>query len=357
LKKIELVGKRWLDVVLRLVFARRQNPIPPASEFQKILILRLDQRIGNGLLLLPLLMAIRRSRSSAEIHLLLHQPVGRLIERFTEGLVDVFWMYDQKKMLSNPPKFLIWLTRLRRQHFDLVISSHNPDNFSLSQAILGRWCNPQVLAGFRWANSPHYYDVAVKSSAENHYSESQLDLWRNFDGRAELEFGGLHVPEPDILNAFREWKMNVEPPCALFWLGATGNKTLPPQVVEFILEQVEQIPGLNVKLALGPADAALLRDYPERLAGQTLIWRQPLEQTAIFFAGFDLFISGDTGPMHLAAALGIPTLTIFTGSNMRQYGYNDGHRHISVEYRGAEKDHDVLAESLNQIAAVILNAD
>ena len=57
-----------------------------------------------------------------------------------------------------------------------------------------------------------------------------------------------------------------------------------------------------------------------------------------------LFISGDTGPMHIAAACGVPTVSVFLEDNVARYGYDDGKSRISVLVQDeAQGVRDVLA--------------
>ncbi|MCB1120654.1 MAG: hypothetical protein KJT03_03830 [Verrucomicrobiae bacterium] len=50
---------------------------------------------------------------------------------------------------------------------------------------------------------------------------------------------------------------------------------------------------------------------------------------AALLQGCSIFITCDTGPMHLAVAVGTPTIAIFRRSNFREYGPL-GHRHRIV---------------------------
>ncbi|MCB0276025.1 MAG: hypothetical protein KDI06_14505, partial [Calditrichaeota bacterium] len=61
LKRLEKNGKKLLKRLLLMVLGRR-NAAPLSRErIAKVLVFRLDQRIGNGVLLLPLLSAIRET--------------------------------------------------------------------------------------------------------------------------------------------------------------------------------------------------------------------------------------------------------------------------------------------------------
>lgn len=377
LKRLEKGLKQLLRRLL-LWFLPAPAPIPPKHKLPgKVLVFRLDQRVGNGVMLLPLLKAIRRSLPEGEIHLLIHHPVAELYRATTTGLVDRLWPYDQPRLLKRPWQFWGLLRSLKREHFDVVITAHNPDNFSLSQALLGRWIRPRCLVGFRWGENHRFYDLAVPSSPEKHYTDAMVDLWRPFDPPAKTELGGLHISAPlrrQALGHFREQiagKTPLLPPEALagvqkgenfpeetegglgilVWIGATGNKILPAEVWECLRDDLARQSDVPVFFAAGPQDGALLPQYPSWLQECTILWKEPLVLTAALFSAFDLFISGDTGPMHLAVAVGCPTLSIFVGSRIQQYGYHDGKRHLALWWDGSAEARKNVQKALKRLLA------
>ncbi len=348
LKTVELKFKHGFKAVLLLLLPRRPKPAPELAAVRKVLVFRLDQRIGNGILLLPLLGAIRASGSRIELHFLIHYPVAELMARAAPGnLLTRIWPYHQRALLRRPWRYLSLLRNLRRENFDVVITSHNPDNFSLSQALFGRWIRPRWLVGFDARDSRAFYDVAVKSSTEKHYGDAMIDLWRVVDPAAQFRIGGLKLPAEQV----EEMKQREGAGGVLLWLGATGSKVLPAAVITFLYQQ-SVASACPVQLAAGPADAAYLQTLPAEIRDRTRLWHAPLTETAAFFAGFDVFFSGDTGPMHLAAALDIPTLTIFVNSNLRQYGYHDGQRHFSLLWRDTPEDREKLRWYLQRLLPI-----
>ncbi len=353
LKIVENAGKEILDFCGILLFRQRKKRTLTIDQLRKILVLRLDQRIGNGIMLLPLLRAIRQRVPQIELHLLLHQPVSDIFQKFSAGIIDTFYPYQQKKLLTHPALFLSWLKALRKQRYDLIISSHNPDNFSLSQALLGWWCRPKMMIGFSWQKSAAYYDVAVPSSANKHYADAQLDLWRYFDPAARLVWGGLHISNSHLKRLSQKYSMNISEPSVLLWLGATGNKVLPFRLISLLYEECMKHFGYKVVVAVGPNDEKILQNLPEEFRKQVLIWRYPLEDTLIFFATQRAFISGDTGPAHLAAALGLAMLTIFINSKSEQYGYHDGERQFAIVYDGSSESEETIVTAIKKMAESI----
>ncbi len=350
LKSLERLGLRLLNAVFLGLASRRRSDLPPIDRITRILVLRLDERIGNGLMLLPLLRAIRRRSPGVELHLLLHRPVAELLRSCTKDLVDVFWDYDQRALLRNPLRALGILRRLRRRRFDLALSSSNPDGFSVSQALLCRWCRPGASLGFDWGSASAYFDRVVQGSCEKYYADAQLDLWRALDPRALLERGGLNIEPERTDEALHRWSLEVHKPTALLWMGATGSKYLDPGLIEFLSDRIPELSGLAVQPALACGDLQLLAGLPVSIRERTLVWERPLKETALYFSAFHLFVSGDTGPLHLAVALGLPTLALFRASNVTQYGYQEKQHNIALRLGEPASDRKAISEALLNLA-------
>lgn len=351
LKNIERRGKKLVEWGARL-FARKASPdFPAVTDLNKILLLRLDEKIGNSLMMWPLVCAIRKNRPRAEIHLWACSPVTHLFQAVFEDNRIVYHHYDQDYFWRHPQQFFARLKYLRQQKIDLAISCHNPDNFSLSQALLARWIRPGCLLGFRWKDSAAFYDVAVPSGTDRHYVESLLDLWRYFVPEAKFDMecnpGMVRLPPAD-----GKEELDSETGRIIFWIGATPGKELNSRLIAFIYEQlVENLP-FAVELAAGPADRALVERYPQWIRQQVSFQRGSLSDTARYFASGALFVSGDTGPMHLAALLNIPTLTIFTRTNARQYGYQDGARHFALQWKDTAENRMELNKIILKLKAL-----
>ncbi len=293
-----------------------------------MIVFRLDQRLGNGIMLLPLLRAMKQSKPDLQIYYFIHHPVANLFKATTDGLVESYWAYNQPELLARPWRYLSLIRKLRREKLDVAFSSHNPDNFSLSQAIFGRLLKPRMLVGFDARDSRDFYDLAISSTTEQHYAESMLDLWRTFDSKAECKFGGFSVPKESIKKVESDFPERTGG--VLIWLGATKSKVLDGEVFERLYKLIEKGGEEQIHFAAAPADEAHIADYPEWIRERTLIWQRSLMETSAYFSCFRLFVSADTGPMHLAVALRIPTLTLFIKSNMIQYGYQEEAQHYSL---------------------------
>jgi len=80
--------------------------------------------------------------------------------------------------------------------------------------------------------------------------------------------------------------------------------------------------GLPVPLFLGPDEERLAREFEE--AGETGAWRPVRESIATAAAALArcrVVITGDTGLMHLAAAVGTPVVALF-GPTVLEFGFS-----------------------------------
>ena len=65
--------------------------ITPGS---KVLVFRLDQRLGNGLMLLPLVNSIYYSGQNHSVDLLINKKVADFFTTYQSGQIRKIWPYD-----------------------------------------------------------------------------------------------------------------------------------------------------------------------------------------------------------------------------------------------------------------------
>lgn len=73
--------------------------------------------------------------------------------------------------------------------------------------------------------------------------------------------------------------------------------------------------GWRVIVVGGPDDAGLASALPEHAALRDWTGRLAVTETAALLERADLFIGADSGPAHLAACAGVPSVVLFSGTN------------------------------------------
>ncbi|MFH2204675.1 MAG: glycosyltransferase family 9 protein [Elusimicrobiota bacterium] len=93
--------------------------------------------------------------------------------------------------------------------------------------------------------------------------------------------------------------------------------------------------GVRIILIGGGGDRELCRGIAERSGADIIDWsgRTTLAELLALAPHLKLFITNDSGPMHIAAAHGVPTIALF-GPTTRELGffpYGEGHRVLEAE--------------------------
>lgn len=284
------------------------------KKINKVLVFRLDNKLGNAILLLPLIQSIKNSNPAINIDVMYSSVYSQVFENHPDIHSSI--EYNQKYLLKNPFRYLTLIKKIRQRKYDVVFSSTNSNSFSVSQALFAGMLNSQYTIGFDWKESSKLYSDTVTGNTSIHYSHAQVDLWRHFDKDAISENPKVYFIE-EKNTTFKEHKI-------LFWIGATGNKILPNNLFIKILELLKKN-NVSFQLAAGPHDELLLRNYPSMKNSEIIFLKGSLKDTAKFFKKYRIIIIPDTGPAHLSVALGIPTAQVFVNSNPLWYAYRGEH--------------------------------
>ncbi|WP_299549805.1 lipopolysaccharide heptosyltransferase II [uncultured Helicobacter sp.] len=108
---------------------------------------------------------------------------------------------------------------------------------------------------------------------------------------------------------------------AAFGVAKRWGEAYFAKCIEYLLEQNYKILLFGIE-SEAPINTAILNYLPKdlqssnsllNLSGQTTI-----PQLMAYFSHLDLLLTNDSGPMHIAAALGIPTLALFGPTNSKE---------------------------------------
>jgi heptosyltransferase-3 len=313
-KTLEKYIKKIIIFFITIIFPARLRPAIQGdwTSFKRILIFRLDNRLGNSILILSLVQAIKRSAPKIQIDVLMTSRFLEIYQHHPD--IHELIPYDQYYLLRRPWRYLVLWRNLRRQDYDVVFSSSNPNTLSISQGIMSRLITRKHAVGFDWQQSNRIYTDVVKGNVHIHYAFSQIDLWRYFNPLAGYERPRLYLAVNDCVPANK----------LLFWLGATGRKKIPADLILKIVAVFSEL-QIQFTLAAGPDDAQLIRYLPLPIRQQVLVSSGTLKDTATFFKSYKVICMPDTGPMHLAAALDIPLIQVFINSNSTWYAYQGEH--------------------------------
>lgn len=294
----------------------------------RILVVRLDPRVGNLVLLTPLLSSLRLRFPKASIQVVVHAANAILLT--DHPAIDRLLLFDKKKFMGKNGVLAIWAA-IRSTGFDLALDAANPTFPSTTQALIVRFSNARYTTGVSmWGlNNLYTHPVEILEQEHTHEISLRLGLLQALPGTAQTETISLGQ---EILRTTSSVLNQVPQTFALLNLGARlVEKQLSAKAYARIGNLVLDS-GMPLILSYGPSELKLARATQQLIPKAQLAPPTNLPELAQLMAQAKFIVSCDTGPMHIATATGSPTLGIFVSTPPKRYGYTQ-HPHAVVDAR------------------------
>lgn len=254
----------------------------------KILIIK-HGALGDFILSLPAISAIRQTYPNAKLTLLtnkLYAPFGEVCPWIDEVLVDV------RPSVWDLPG--LWRLRRQLSGFDLVFDLQTSSRSSRYFALAGR---------------PEWSGIA-KGCALPHRDPNRDHIHTRERLAGQLKDAGIAVvPMPDLSWLAQTNVRRFDLPEAFTVLvpGAAAHRPEKRWPAAYFAEIVSKLPY--------PAVLVGAKGEAAGIPGLDLTGRTSLLQLAAIIARAKLAIGNDTGPMHLAAAFGVPSIVLFSAAS------------------------------------------
>ncbi|MFH1011834.1 MAG: glycosyltransferase family 9 protein [bacterium] len=325
-KNLERFGKRCLISLARWVFRLPTPSVLDTTKCHRILVVRQDNRLGNLVLIEPFLRALRGGLPQAHVALVVAEKFAEL---YLPGvLVDEVIVFPHSRLAQNPLRLLAWLRAFRRRRWDLAIDSAHPRTVSATNLLLVACSAARWRLGFTRDGSERFFNLTVPAPSPGSYIEEQLLLLRPLGIEASISRPRLGLPAGHEILA-RKFRQALglgecESVCGV-WIGGRYDKRR--DLSEFVRLyrhfEDEQPRRFFPVLLSGPDEEVTIergvRHY--RFTG-------PIWELAAALKTLAWFLSMDSGPRHLAAALDVPSIGLFRGGAQAEYGHADGRNHF-----------------------------
>ncbi len=323
----ERVALGAFDILLRLVSPalglRPERDLLDVRDAKRILALRLD-RLGDVLTTLPALRALRDAAPEAHLELAVgswNEPIARRLP-FIDSvrIVDTPWAaWGKKVRFKDARQALGGLGGLVGKTPDLAIDFQGDVRVLMLMAST----RAKLRAGYgdtggayllthqgRWDEKKSWYwqnlelvralfpDVETEPGPVNFVTPEDRERAKPLVGESSRPLVGIH---PSAGRALKQWE--VEKFAAL-----ADKLSAQARVI---------VTGASGDRALVETIVAKATSKPETLLGSELA------TFAAVVERFDVFVTGDTGPMHLSHAVGTPNVAIFGPSDPVRYGPAD----------------------------------
>jgi heptosyltransferase-1 len=273
----------------------------------RFLVVRLGS-LGDIVHAFPAVSGLRTSFPNAEVIWLTHPKWEFLVK--TAGLATQIWTVDTRNW-SNVRSIL---TRIRKLRFEAAIDYQG---LWKSAAIPFLAQIPRRI-GFssetiREVGVPFLYTDRVRVSAERHIADQNAELSARAGAIIATGSVTLRVPEDDekVVRA-RIAHYGTEEYIVLSPGGGWGSKCWPAGRYGVLAEKLFEQFGLRSVINVGPGEEHLATNVM-RAAGnsQPIQFTGSLGQLMALLKNASAVVAGDTGPLHLADALGTRVIAIF----------------------------------------------
>lgn len=282
--------------------------------------------LGDVVVATPTLRALRRADPERELHVLVPAEAAPLLA----GLpwIDRVWAFPRSRGRANLRASLPLIRQLRAQRFEISIDFFGNDRGALLSRLIGakRRLGAVPERGFLlrsrcYTDPVEGFDTTRHESIRTWAVTSPLALPFPDDMSVEI------APRPEHAEAATRALAGSDVLC---YVCASQPKREWP--LEHWLHFAELAHAQGVKLAftagIAPREQRVLAALAERCAQAFILPPpEPLELMLAVLSQARVFVTGDTGPLHFAAALGVPTLSLFGPTAATRWApLGDGHR-------------------------------
>jgi ADP-heptose:LPS heptosyltransferase len=286
--------------------------------FQRILLLNRNH-IGDCLFTTPAIRALRTAYPEAVLVAAV-PPTNEDLLASNPCLSEVL-----VRPLRGVSTHLQLLREIRRRKFDLVISFQEK---SFVYAALARLSGARLTVSLQhWRTRPFYHRIVPvvpdRHEVEKYHAIAEAVLAppsRRGAGAMELHVSREHRMRADALLA------DLGVPKERLLIGMNAGATMevkrwPVERFAAVGRELVARHGAAILVLGGPGDEERATSIAAAVPGAVSVaGRTRLGETAALLRHCRLLISGDTGPLHMAVALGVPTVGLFGPTNPRKYG-------------------------------------
>jgi len=296
-------------------------------ENQKFLILRLSA-VGDVVRTLPVVKALKQHYPASYVAWVTEEPSEALLESQPE--IDQVILFPrrrwEKKLRSLTGLFVLagelwrFVGNLRRHEFDVALDFHG----ILKSGLLSFFSGSRKRVG---------YDRRSTKEANSLFSNVKVNLPRKRINRFERNVAllrgigievngtnpGLHIPEKDreyVDFFFNSLGVSLRRPWIAIHPGtnaqAVFKRWTADRYARFADQLVTQLKA-TVILTWGPEELESVESIRKEMKEPSVLGprTETLTQLGEVLKRCDLYVGGDTGPMHIASLVGTPVVVIF----------------------------------------------
>lgn len=301
--------------------------------YQNILVIHL-MHLGDLMLGTPVLAALRQQYPAARITLLADKKLADVVA--TNEHLDECLLIDKKGADGGILGILRYAMRLRKNHYDLVINLHRNERSSALAALSGGrrivgYAKPGFALAFDHV-SPSQNQVMHE--VHSHYAALRAAGVLHADGTAGLE---MWIPPAAKEEAEQLWRAHFAPTDKVIAINIGASWATKRWIDAYfaVVADTYLRRGYHIAVMGGPMDREMVEECRARMEEREhphlhiFTGQVSLGVLAGLLSRCILFITTDSGPMHVGVAMHVPVICMFGSSPIPGFYPYDA-RSISV---------------------------
>ena len=295
-----------------------------SENLKNILVVKLSA-IGDVIHALPVSYAIKETFPDAKLTWVVEPPAYDLLTM--NPFIDKIILFEKKefKTLSGFfQKFFPFKKELQSEDYDAVLDLQG----LFKSAAIAFFANSNIKLGICNMRelSNKVSKPVIGEHAQGHIVERYLDTARAIGCRVDKVVFPLEIPAEEILKAqeiMHEAGLDENKPYVVFSIGANwSNKRWKKEFFAELGDWLYNLKVMPVIIGGGQLDFIRATDIYDLMQNSpvNLVNKTNLPQLAYVLENARLVIGGDTGPVHLAAGLGVRTLMLMGPTDANRNG-------------------------------------
>ena len=325
LKFLERKLKRLLIKTLSKISSPKRVTLADLRKMsiKKIAVIRQDNRIGNLIFTIPLLEALKEDHPLAELNVITGYKFREILGRVK--VINNIIPFHQRRAAVNPFYYFSFRKKLKNANYDLVIDAGSMTSLSTNNILIGTAAKSIAYVGYDRRESSKFLSHVVPPIDESrHESQQLLHLANYISDKKRENYPSIKATDGEMREAeIALEKLDITHSDDIIGIHVGGRYDKRWELNKFIeLARELSCNGKKVIIFSGPDEANLLHEMKlDNMQNVFHFQSVPIGLVIGLISKCRVFVTGDNGPLHIAAALGIPCVQIFKSDNYDRYGY------------------------------------
>lgn len=328
-RRLEKFLKHAVSTVLGLFLSHERVTEVPLDTIRNILVIRQHNQLGDMLCAVPLLRALRERLPEAHI-VLVASPVNYEV-MLHNPFVDEVILYNKFQFLGSPIHLARFYRKLRARRYDLAVVPSTV-SMSFTSDATAYLCGARYRIGASSLNgvenvAARFFNLPVTAEWKAEFSVHQTERNLEFVRRIGINTDDLSVvvrltdEEVKTADEFLLPHLKKNQIAIGFHPGAgKPQNRWPAERFACVADRLASEIDALLVITAGPMDDEPVQQMVKNLrSGYLLVKGKSIREVAAIIDRLSLFVTNDTGVMHVAGATSTHVLALFGSSDPYQW--------------------------------------